>query len=256
MATRIPQIISVDDHVVEPPDLWQRWLPASLRDRGPKVVQGGFDMTSADGGYLTTMTSTRPFVDWWVYEDAAVIMPQVSYCAGLIPPEERGYAPVNFSDMPPAFTDPHARLQAMSTNHTERSMCFPNMFSRFCGQRFLAAKDRALALACVRAYNDWMVEEWCGDSGGRLIPLCIVPLWDPLMAADELRRNAARGCKALAFTELPVNLGLPSIHDPARHWDPLFQACNETGTVICMHIGSGSKMPTSSSDAPRGCRSP
>ena len=104
----------------------------------------------------------------------------------------------------------------------------------------------------MQAYNDWMIEEWCGDSGGRLIPLCLIPMWDPALAAAEVRRNAARGCRAVAFTELPANLGLPSIHDANRYWDPFLAACDETGTVVCMHIGSGSKFQTTSSDAPQG----
>ena len=58
-----------------------------------------------------------------------------------------------------------------------RSLCFP-LVPRFCGQMFLEAHDKELALKCVQAYNDWMVEEWCGGSGGRLIPLCLIPLWD------------------------------------------------------------------------------
>jgi predicted TIM-barrel fold metal-dependent hydrolase len=102
------------------------------------------------------------------------------------------------------------------------------------------------------AYNDFIVEEWCGDSGGRLIPLGVVPLWDPALAAGEVRRNAARGCRAITFTELPANLGLPSLHDRNRHWDPLFAACAETGTVICMHVGSGTTLLTTAPDAPTG----
>jgi predicted TIM-barrel fold metal-dependent hydrolase len=104
----------------------------------------------------------------------------------------------------------------------------------------------------VRAYNDWMIDEWCGDSGGRLIPLGLVPLWDPVLAAAEVRRIAERGAPAITFTELPTNLGLPSIHRADHWWDPLFAACDETRVVICMHIGSGSKMTTTSADAPQG----
>ena len=81
-----------------------------------------------------------------------------------------------------------------------------------------------------------MVEEWCGESDGQLIPLAIVPLWDPALAAAEVRYNAARGVRAITFSEAPYHLGLPSIHDAARHWDPLLAACNETGTLVCMHI--------------------
>ena len=81
-----------------------------------------------------------------------------------------------------------------------------------------------------------------------MIPLCIVPLWDAVLAAAEVRRNAARGVRAVAFSEIPPYLGLPSIH--SGYWDPFFAACSETATVVCMHIGSGSKMPSTSPDAP------
>jgi len=103
-------------------------------------------------------------------------------------------------------------------------------------------------MLCVRAYNDWMVEEWCGDSAGALVPLCIIPLWDADAAAVEVRRNANRGVRAVCFSELPPKLGLPSIHE--GYWDPFFVACQDTGTVVCMHIGSSSQMPATSKDAP------
>jgi predicted TIM-barrel fold metal-dependent hydrolase len=93
-----------------------------------------------------------------------------------------------------------------------------------------------------------MVEEWCADIGGRLIPLCLIPLWDAEAAAAEVRRNAARGVRAVCFSEIPPHLGLPSIH--SGEWDPLFAACAETNTVVCMHIGSSSRMPATSADAP------
>ena len=78
----------------------------------------------------------------------------------------------------------------------------------------------------------------------------MIPLWDPTLAAAEVRRNAARGCFAVAFSENPHPLGLPSVHDKGRFWDPFFEACQETGTVVCMHIGSSSRMPATSPDAP------
>ena len=102
----------------------------------------------------------------------------------------------------------------------------------------------------MKAYNDWMFDEWCAGTNGRLIPLPIVQLWDSKLAADEVRRNAARGGHAVCFTEIPPFLGLPSVHDADGYWDPFFQACAETETVVCMHIGSSSKMPSTSADAP------
>jgi len=245
-------IISVDDHVVEPPHVWQRWLPAALRDRGPRVERDTCETVIAPGTGAAQYRrgGEGRLVDWWVYEDVLRPIPQVMACAGQ-PRESLTLEPVRFDEMLPGCWDPAARLADMDRNLTERSLCFPT-FPRFAGQLFAERQDKELALACVRAYNDWMVEEWCGDSGGRLIPLCIVPMWDPQLCADEVRRNAARGCTAVAFSELPANLGLPSIHDPARHWDPFVAACDETGTVINMHIGSGSSMPKTSADAPAG----
>jgi predicted TIM-barrel fold metal-dependent hydrolase len=75
-----------------------------------------------------------------------------------------------------------------------------------------------------------------------------VPLWDAELAAAEVRRNAARGVRAVAFSELPSWLGLPSIH--SGYWEPFFAACAETDTVVAMHIGSGTKTVVTSEDAP------
>jgi predicted TIM-barrel fold metal-dependent hydrolase len=96
-----------------------------------------------------------------------------------------------------------------------------------------------------------MIDEWCeGEGKGRLIPLTLIPLWDPIAAAEEVHRCANKGSFAVAFSENPYHLGLPSIHDKDHFWDPFFTACQETETVICMHIGSSSKMPSTSPDAP------
>ena len=86
------------------------------------------------------------------------------------------------------------------------------------------------------------------QSDGHLIPLCLMPLWDVDLAVAEIRRNAARGCHAVCFSELPPHLDLPSIH--TGYWDPFFAVCNDTQTVVCMHIGSSSRMPATSPDAP------
>src|SRR5262249_27186355 len=158
------------------------------------------------------------------------------------------HEPVTHDDMAPGCYDQTARLADMDINHTEASLCFPT-FPRFCGQTFLERADKELALLCVQAYNDWMIDEWCGGAGrGRLIPLTLIPLWDAELAAAEVRRCAARGSHAIAFSECPPYLGLPSIYSDS--WDPLFEACQETDTVINMHIGSSSKLVVTASDAP------
>jgi predicted TIM-barrel fold metal-dependent hydrolase len=129
------------------------------------------------------------------------------------------------------------------------SLSFPS-FPRFCGQVFWEAKDKELAHLCVRAYNDWMIDEWCAAVPGRMIPLVIIPLWDPAAAAKEIERCSAKGARGVAFSENPEPLGLPTIHDPGRYWDPVMAAAQDTGTIVCMHAGSSSTMPSICSDAP------
>jgi predicted TIM-barrel fold metal-dependent hydrolase len=137
----------------------------------------------------------------------------------------------------------------MTENHVEAAINFPNIFPRFAGQGFAERADKELALACLRIYNDWMIDVWsAGDGRGRLIPLTLIPLWDARLAAEEVRRCAAKGSYAIAFSENPFRLGLPSLY--TGEWDVMFAACQETNTTIAMHIGSSSKMPTTADDAP------
>jgi predicted TIM-barrel fold metal-dependent hydrolase len=244
----LPRIISVDDHVVEPAHLWSAWLPARFRERGPRVERRGIGSIRHVGGgaYEQTFTADGPPADCWIYEDLVYINKRHVAAVGY-DRDDMEMVPITYEEMRPGCYDPKARLDDMDLNWVDASLSFPT-FPRFCGQTFLDAKDRELAHACVLAYNDWMVEEWCGDSAGRLIPLCLIPLWDADRAAAEVRRNARRGCHAVCFSEIPPHLGLPSIH--TRHWDPFFVACQETETTVCMHIGSSSRMPATSADAP------
>src|SRR5262249_16213610 len=145
--------------------------------------------------------------------------------------------------------DQKARLEDLDVNHVEASLAFPS-FPRFCGQTFAERKDKELGDLCVKAYNDWMLDEWCAGTNGRLIPLIIVQRCDANLAAAESGGEGAGGCGGVAFSEIRRLLGFPSIHDKDGYWDPFLHACEETGTVINMHIGSSSKMPSTSGDAP------
>ena len=248
--TEIPMIISVDDHLVEPPHLWQTWLPNKFKEKGPRVERRRLgEMLWVGGSKMYEYELDAPDAPWcdsWFYED--LVYPNKRHVAAVgFAREEMTMSPITYDEMRPGCYEPKARVEDMISNHVEASLSFPTM-PRFCGQTFAEAEDRELALACVKAYNDFMVEEWCGDSNGALLPLIIIPLWDADLAAAEVRRNAERGCRAVCFSEIPPNLGLPSIH--TGYWDTFFQACQDTETVVCMHIGSSSKMPAASPDAP------
>ena len=242
----------MDDHVVEPSGVWAERLPPSYLETGPRIVRAPVKDISFVGGKFTAVPgqpgeSGEP-VDWWFYEDLRRPLIRLDAAVG----HDRAEVTVSgttYDWMRPGAWQVKPRLEDMDLNWIEASLCFPT-FPRFCGQTFLEAKDHELALLCVRAYNDWMIDEWCADSGGRLIPLCLVPLWDAGLAAAEVYRNAERGCRAVCFSEIPPFLGLPSVHDRDRYWDPFLAACDDTGTVVNMHIGSSSKMPSTSADAP------
>jgi predicted TIM-barrel fold metal-dependent hydrolase len=222
-------LISVDDHVLEPPNVWTDRLPRNLRERGPHIVD-------SDGR------------EAWVYEGDAFPTNGLSAAAGS-KKEEFTPEPVSYRDMRPGCYDPVARIEDMDRAGILASLCFPSL-PRFCGQLFWEANDKKLALLCVRAYNDWMIEEWCGSAPGRFIPLTIIPLWDPSEAAREIERCASKGARSFAFSENPVSLGLPSIHDPSRYWDPVFAAAQDTDMVIGIHVGSSSTLPVVSEGAP------
>jgi predicted TIM-barrel fold metal-dependent hydrolase len=242
--TDLPLIISVDDHIQEPPNLWIDRLPQKFAEIGPRVAREEISYLT-DGGQPETRWG-----DVWYYEDQRLALVAETAAADT-PPEDLHQQPITYDEMRPGAHRAADRLSDMTLDHVEKSLCFPNTFVRFCGQRFLDGSDKELALLCVRAYNDFLADEWNGPSDGRLFGVAVVPLWDPTLAAEEVYRNAGRpGMRAVAFSELPTKLGLPSLYTGA--WDPFIKACDETNTVICIHIGSSSASATSSPDAPAG----
>lgn len=227
-AARWP-IVSVDDHLIEPPDLFEGRMPRKLADRAPRVVE--FD----DGRQA------------WVYEGN--LYPNVGLNAVVgRPRDEWSMEPARFDEMRPGCYDIHARIRDMDIGGIRASLCFPSLIAGFCGAVFSRSQDKELGLACVRAWNDWHLEVWAGTYPGRIIPLQIPWLCDPVLAAEEVRANAERGFRAVSFAEFPAQLGLPSLH--SGHWDPFLAACEETGTVVCLHTGSAAWAPIPSPDPP------
>jgi predicted TIM-barrel fold metal-dependent hydrolase len=221
-------LVSVDDHVVEPPDLFDGRLPAKYREYAPEFI------TNADGTNV------------WKYNGETVMNVALNAVAGR-PKEEYGIEPTSFTQLRPGTYDHDERVKDMSANGVLGSLCFPS-FPQFCGQLFARTEDKDVALAMVRAYNDWHIDEWCGSHPGRFIPCALPVIWDPELMAAEIRRAAKKGCHALTFSENPSKLGWPSIH--SDHWDPVWKACSDESVVVCMHIGSSSQLTITSPDAP------
>ncbi|SNQ45259.1 Amidohydrolase [Frankia canadensis] len=227
------KILSVDDHLCEPPDMFEGRLPAALADRAPRVIE------QEDGSQV------------WTYEGK--IFPNIAVNAVVgLPKDQWGYEPVRFDAIRKGAWDIHARITDMDAAGIAGSLCFPSQVAGFGGVTFADSKDQELGLACTRAWNDWHHEVWAGTYPGRMVPLQLPWLPDPVLAAEEIRRNAERGFRAVTFPEYPTNVGRPSFH--TAHWDPFFAACEETETVVCIHTGSGRWAPRPNSDGPRTIR--
>ncbi len=213
-------LISVDSHLIEPANVWANRLPAKYRDAGPRWVADEHGES-------------------WLFEESKRIPLDSMGSGGAIwPKEDRPpmFTPLTWDQVAPACYDPKARIEAMDRDHELAALCFPNM-AGFAGSLFQRAKDKDLALACIQAYNDWYLEEWCGAYPGRFIGLGIVPLWDGRLAAAEAERVIAKGARTLSVSQSPEKVGLPGITD--EHWDPLYSVMNNARLPLCMHLGTG-----------------
>jgi predicted TIM-barrel fold metal-dependent hydrolase len=221
-------IVSADDHALEPPSVFQDRLPSKLRDRAPQLI-------ADDEG-----------IPWWHIDDDRVMITMNNGAVGRIRSEWCNTA-TTYDEFRPAVFDSRQRLHDMDQGGIWASLCFASSVWGFAGTRFSRMKDAEAGFASFRAYNDWMIDEWCAAAPDRYIPCQITWLRDPEIAAEEVRRNADRGFRALSFSENPEGIGFPNIY--STKWDPLFRACEETDTVINLHVGSsgGVRRPCSDS---------
>lgn len=210
-------LFSVDDHLMEPPHTFEGRLPAKLADRAPRVVE-------TEEGHQVWMVAGTPYF-------------QVGFmCVAGRPREDHRVEPARYEEMRRGCWDIHARIKDMDINGVWASVNFPSGVTGFGGTLFSELEDRELGVACVRAWNDWLFEEWHGSYPDRIVPLGITYLRDPELGAEEIRRNAARGFTAVTMPEQPHKQKLPAIFDP--YWEPIIRACAETETVMNLHVGS------------------
>ena len=225
------QLFSVDDHVVEPPNVWSDRVPAKFRERAPHVIE-------QDGREV------------WAYEDE--IFPTIAYGVAAdrfqISGEHRPGVPLDtldqmarwgiarFEDMKPTCYKPRERAKDLQSNGIYASVSFPSL-PRFGGARFNEFEDKELAAVCVQAWNDFILDEWCpGGPPGQFVPMILGMLWDARRTTAEIRRCLDKGAKALCWVSNTVPLGLPNIWD--EQWDPIWSICQEAEIPICLHIGS------------------
>ena len=210
-------LISVDDHLVEPPHMFRNRLPKKFADREPRVID------LADGTQA------------WLLD--GVVVPEIAVNAVVGQPTEEQYVePLRFDMVRRGTWDIEARIADMDADGVYASLNFPSALG-FGGVRLTMLDDAEFVLALVRAYNDWHLEEWAGTHPDRIIPCQIPYLLNARIAADEIRANAARGYHTVTFPDLTHLVGLPSLF--GDDWDPFWSACQETGTVVSVHACSG-----------------
>ena len=221
-------IISVDDHITEPGTVFDNQLSGQDYATAPKLK------TRANG------------VNYWEYQGKQLQNVALNSVTGRVR-EEYGMEPTNLNQLRPGCYDVDARIGDMDVNGIAAGLNFPS-FAGISGGLFINAEDKRQALTHMRAYNDWHIDEWCGAHPGRFIPLGCLPLWDMVLTAKEVRRLADKGCFAVTMSENPAVAGMPSVH--SDFWEPLWKAVSDTGTAICLHIGTGNVSPHCSMESP------
>ena len=211
-------LVSIDDHVIEPPDMYHNHVPKRWLDQAPKVVRN-------DQG-----------IDEWVFQGRSISTPFGMAATVGWPREEWGWNPTNYTELRPGTFNVHERIRDMNANGVLAAMCFPTM-AGFNARTFSEADDKEISLVMLKAYNDWMIDEWCGSYPGRFIPLGLIPMWDVELAVKEIHRLAQKGCRSISFPEAPHAVGFPSFM--SGHWDPVLSALADENMVLSLHIGSG-----------------
>jgi predicted TIM-barrel fold metal-dependent hydrolase len=217
-------LFSANSHFIEPAHVFQDRVPRHLAERAPRVIE------LASGGQA------------WQFEDQTRPLLQCTASAGTAPDTWSATKVMRFEELRKGVYDPVARLADMDLDGVDVTACYSAYTGMgFGGDMFFHTRDLELAHACVRAWNDWMHEEWAAADRRRFVAIGCMSYRDPVEAASEVRRNAARGFKGVLFRN-PVDLGLPWTGSPV--WEPFFRACEETGTVLVHHTNALAHWPS------------
>ena len=214
-------VISADDHVQEAPDVWtNRMSKTKFGDDIPHIVDlpDGSQTWALGGsvqgfGGLARIAGVKARVRTWDE------VPRSTYVAS-------------------------ERLKILDQEELDASVLFPNIIG-ITNQNFQKEGSEEFRLACIRAYNDWLIETWAAASE-RFIPQCIVPIWPVETTVDEIRRAVGMGHRGVIFPSLPMHLRkVPHISGP--EYDPLWSVCEELDVPVCLHAGASTKLQYSPS---------
>lgn len=206
------KIISTDDHLVEPPDVWTKRVPAAIKDKVP---------------HIRDINGTPK----WFVEDTQIA--GVNSNAGVAH-QDFGKDGVSdsYENMRPGGYDPKARLAELDQDGVDASILFPN-FGRFHGNPLESVPDLGIRLECIKAYNDWIVDEFCAADPERLIPLALIPPWDIELAKAESIRCAKKGHKGLVHGMAPDIFGYPGSWE--HYWNPFWATAQDLDVPVVFH---------------------
>jgi predicted TIM-barrel fold metal-dependent hydrolase len=211
--------ISVDDHVQEVPNLWVDRVEKKFRDRAPRLT------IAKDGS------------EQWLFDGQVLLDGRAARAGALM--ADRNEDPKRWADVPgPAFM-PAERLKAMDAAGIDYSVLYPTV-AGLAGETFGRLEDSELEIACVRAYNDWLIDKWASASD-RFIPQCIVPIWPVEAAIAEAKRAVANGHRGVIFPSLPMHLrDVPHVSGP--EYDPFWSTCEALNVPVCLHAGASPEL--------------
>ena len=211
------QLIDADGHILEPPDVWRRYLDPEWRELAIRVRRG------ADGRDFLEIEGRR----------ARMTTPEMLGGFGGMGKSMDELAAACLSgryveNAPAPAVDAKARVELLDRDGIAHALLYPSLGLQWEAE----VENPAYAAAHCRAYNRW-IEDFCRDRGGRLVPIAHLSLGDAEVAAAELQRAVAAGARG-GFL-LPFTLdGLPHGH-PVH--DPLFAAAEELDVPIAIHTG-------------------
>ena len=212
-------VIDGDTHVIETPELWTSRLPKKWRDDAPRVDPDGSVLRWRVGDVWLNSVAHSAHAGW------------------------RDFTPSNppsLEEADPSTWQPVARLAKMDEYGIAAQLLYPNILG-FDSTTFLGHRDQEFAFACIRAYNDFLTEEYYQLAPDRFIPITVIPFWNLEASLAEIKRCREQGHKGVLVANRYERAGLPSFVDSV--WDPLYALAQEMGCSVNFHVGFQSANP-------------
>lgn len=228
------KIIDVDTHFSEPLDLWTSRAPAKYKDRVPQ-------MRMTDGEWVWTIDGRWSM---GVGHASSVVHADGSKAEGM------SFTEWQNSDVHPGCHQVKERLALMDELGVHAQIVYPNVMG-FAGQgrgkASTAPLDPDLKLLCTQIYNDAMgeIQE---ESGGRLLPMALLPWWDIKLAMAEVERCHAMGMRGININSDPHKHDMQDLS--GDYWTPLWEYCVEHDLPVNFHIGASNSSMSWYGDAP------